>query len=43
MLWIDAKKEAQIGVGTDWPYTDLKNDECIWRGKDWKDRLSVGD
>ena len=43
MLWIDAEKEAEIGVGTDWPYTDLKNDECIFNAKKFHDDVSNGD
>ena len=30
-------------MGTDWPYTDLKNDECIWNSKYFYDILEVGD
>ena len=27
--FIDIDKEAEIGIGVDWPYLDLQDDECI--------------
>ena len=27
--FIDAQKEAEIGIGKAWDFDDLKNDECI--------------
>ena len=42
--WIDLEREAEIGVGTSWPYNDLASDECvldeIWRKNN---DIEVGD
>ena len=27
--FIDFEREAEIGIGVDWPFPDLKDDECI--------------
>ena len=27
--FMDTEKEKAIGIGTSWPWDDLKNDECI--------------
>ena len=27
--FIDIPREADISIGVDWPYPDLKDDECI--------------
>ena len=28
-MFIDFEREAEIGIGVDWPFPDLKEDECI--------------
>ena len=39
---MDAQQEAEIGIGTEWPFPDLHTDECVF-GTKFMGPLQVGD
>jgi hypothetical protein len=39
-MWLDTQLEKSIGLGVDFPWPDLKNDECVLNS-DYRDKQDV--